>query len=109
MKITFVRGCPPIIASGNEAYKAGTKADLRKGQELIDLGYARIGWESQEVTYINGTHPLQADAYDISLDGFSDDELKSMAKERGIKGYWNMNRETLIERLVTGYITDGTN
>lgn len=102
MKITFIKDCPPIVASGNSTYKAGTQADLRKGQELIELGYARDGWEDKpEISYIDGKHPLQADAYEFpfSYETKSDDELKLLAKEMGIKGYWNMNRDTLIERL----------
>ena len=45
MKITFIKDCPPLVPSGNSAYKVGDKADLPRGKQLIELGYAREGWE----------------------------------------------------------------
>ncbi len=45
MKITFIKDCPPIYASGNSFYPKGTQADLILGESLVDIGYAREGWE----------------------------------------------------------------
>ena len=45
MQITFIKDCPPIEDSGWSFYKQDAKADLRRGRQLIDNGYAREGWE----------------------------------------------------------------
>ena len=44
MKITFTKDCPAILPSGNSAYKSGDEADLPRGGQLVQLGYAREGW-----------------------------------------------------------------
>jgi hypothetical protein len=46
MKITFTKNFQGI-ESGNEFYKAGTEADLRRGEELVNLKVARVGWGSE--------------------------------------------------------------
>lgn len=43
MKITFTED-HISIASGNSFYKAAVQADLRRGQELVDMGVAYEGW-----------------------------------------------------------------
>lgn len=43
MKITFTEN-HQSPASGNELYKAGTQADLRRGDELVEQGVAYEGW-----------------------------------------------------------------
>jgi len=99
MKITFIKDCPPIVESGNSFYKVDTQADLRKGQELIDLGYARDGWGEDKnlVEVVNQFNP------DYTLksifESMDTSELKEIAKEKGIKGYGRMGRNTLIKRL----------
>lgn len=89
MKITFIKNHVSIY-SGNSFYEAGTQADLRHGQKLIDLGVAYEGWEDT---------PLQGKPNTISLDDLSIEELRSLAKELKIRGAHLMKQETLIERL----------
>lgn len=89
MKITFIKDCPPIIASGNSAYKKGVEADLRMGQDLIDAGYAREGWGTAVTP--KPTPPPS------TLDNLSYRELQRMAKAAGVPA--NLNREELIEAL----------
>ena len=36
-----------------------------------------------------------------SLDEFTDEDLKLLAKKRGIKGFGNMKRETLLKNLTS--------
>lgn len=98
MKITFIQDCPAIIESGNEAYKAGTQADLRKGQELIDLGYAREGWDTGLVDRANEFNPDYS--HKSALENEPIEYLRELAKSNGVKGYARMKRETLIERLI---------
>lgn len=94
MKITFIKDCPAIIASGNSAYIKGTKADLRKGQELIDAGYAREGWE------VGNLANLANELYELlDYDNLSLIVLREMAKEQNIKNAGRMKRKTLIKRL----------
>lgn len=86
MKITFLEDHMSLL-SGNSFYKAGSQADLRRGQQLVDQGIAREGWE-----------PL-VEAEVSTFEYMSDQELRDLAKERDISVTWNMKRETLIERL----------
>ncbi|MCY8507831.1 hypothetical protein [Bacillus atrophaeus] len=37
--------------------------------------------------------------HEIEYEALPDEELKQIAKERGIPGYFNMKRETLLEKL----------
>jgi hypothetical protein len=46
MKITFTKNFQGI-ESGNEFYKAGVEADLRRGNELVNLKVAKFGWASE--------------------------------------------------------------
>jgi len=89
MKITFLEEHCSVL-SGNSFYEVGVKADLRRGQELIDAGIAYAGW---------GKHPTNLQGESNDLQDLPLDDLRNMAKERGIRGYWNMKEETLIERL----------
>ncbi len=91
MKITFVKDHQSVL-SGNERYTPGTQADLRRGQELIDLGVAREGWGEDSLVEVVFT----------SIEHVSLDELRKMARLQGIKGYARMKRETLIKRLSNG-------
>ena len=45
MKITFIKNVLPCLASGWSEYKAGVKADLTYGAQLVADGLAREGWE----------------------------------------------------------------
>lgn len=92
MKITFLENHVSVL-SGNSYYDAGEQADLRRGQELIDQGIAYAGWGSPPT-------PLQGPV--STLDSMSHDDLRALAKERGIVGYARMKFETLIERLTDG-------
>jgi len=42
---------------------------------------------------------LSDDKPEADISTMSTKKLRAMAKERGLTGYWNMKRETLIERL----------
>lgn len=90
MKITFTEDHISRY-SGNSFYKAGTQADLRHGQRLIDLGVARDGWED-----------TAAIDEDESLSQWKDwpvEDLRKAAKNAGIPGYARMKKSTLIEKL----------
>ena len=97
MKITFIKDCPAIIQSGNSVYAKGVKADLRKGQELIDLGYAHKGWGEAQIE-----DEKEPEIVTFDYENMPDESLKRLAKEYGIKGYTKMKRETLIQRLIDG-------
>ena len=86
MKITFIKDCPAIFASGNSVYAKGAKADLVGGESLIDLGYAHEGWGK--------LLPEIEDNPEYSLYA-----LREMAKNQGIKGYARMKKLTLKARL----------
>ena len=45
MKITFIRDAVPTYYTGWSFYAAGTKADLRHAETLIEQGLAVAGWE----------------------------------------------------------------
>lgn len=91
MKITFIEDHLSVL-SGNERYTAGTQADLRRGQELIDLGVACEGWGDDDPVVFAFT----------PIENVPIDELREMAELQGIRGYARMKRETLIERLAGG-------
>lgn len=89
MKITFVKDCPPIIPSGNSTYVAGDEADLRRGKELVAMGYAYEGWGKQD-----SPPPPVVPLSELSLAA-----LRLRAKEAGIPNYSRMKKTTLIEKL----------
>jgi hypothetical protein len=62
------------------------------------------GLTSSEPTPTDISEPIQSKG--SSFDALDTDELRSIAKEVGVKSYWNMKRETLIERLKK--VFDGT-
>jgi len=76
-------------------------------EKLISLGYKHDGAEPKIEPYTEET--AESDtlvAEEIKLvknenffDDFSDEELKAMAKDRGIKGFGIMKREKLISKL----------
>jgi hypothetical protein len=89
MKITFTQDTAPLFYTGWSAYKKGTKADLRYGQNLIDAGLARAGW---------GEFIPPLENKDVDFDSLSDAEIKALAKERGIKT-GRKGRKRLISEL----------
>lgn len=66
--------------------QSGNLPDLLKNGFLLEMQSAQIAHDTQVV-------------YGKSLDQWTDDDLKALAKAQGIQGYWNMKRETLIGRL----------
>lgn len=100
MKITFIKDCPPMVPSGNTAYERGTRADLRRGQELIEQGYARKGWGPPPPPPKPPIEPLPVviePTYSGLLQGMGYRDLQALAKEQGIPA--NLSKAELIERL----------
>ena len=54
MKITFIKDHQSVL-SGHSFYAAGTRADLVKGQQLIDGGFAYAGWGNPPVEKVEST------------------------------------------------------
>jgi len=67
--------------------QGGNLPDLIKNGFLLEMDTEMQAAESQK-------------SYGKSLDQWSDDDLKELAKAQGVKGYARMKRETLIERLI---------
>lgn len=64
----------------NDAYDASTFAKLLEKGHIV---------EADE----NGEAPP------VPLEEMTDQELKDLAKEQEVKGYWSMKRDTLLEKL----------
>ena len=97
MKITFIKDCPPIIESGNSAYKVDDEADLRQGHLLVKAGYAVEGW-GDDIVKTTVPEPEAAAEAPQAAD-LPDDyrELQALAKEAGIPA--NQPKAALIEAL----------
>lgn len=95
MKITFIEDHQSLL-SGHSFYKAGTRADLVKGQQLIDGGFAYEGWENPAPS----VPPLVevVESIDIDFNSMSTDDLKAHVKAIGINP-GRMKRSTLLKRL----------
>ena len=94
----------------DECYKKTTEV-LKKNKELLDL-IANTLLENETITkeqieYLvkNGCMPEDdgeidsSDFKELSYDDLSVDELKDIAKEKGIKGYSKMTKKELIDSL----------
>ena len=85
MKITFIKNCPPIVESGNSAYKSGDQADLRMGKQLIALGYARDGWG-----FVMNTQPEPSTAVATTEELNATSAAIRLAEESGLD-LWGLN------------------
>lgn len=83
--------------------------ELKIPQHLVRLGivtleqmevYRALEKKEEVITELSDEES-QETPEEMSLDMCSDDELKALAKERGIRGAHLMKRATLIERIST--------
>ncbi len=93
-----------------ECYEKTTKI-IKENRKLLDLiAEALIEYEiltKEQIEYLveNGCMPSddnevdKSDFKELSYDDLSLNELKTLAKEKGIKNYSTMNKEELIENL----------
>ena len=94
----------------NECYEK-TKKIINENRDLLDLiattllEYETITKEQIDYLVKNGCMPDedgeidQSDIKEMSLNDLTLDELKDLAKEKGIKNYSKMNKESLIKSL----------
>ena len=97
MKITFIEDHISRL-SGHSYYNAGTQADLRHGAELAKQGIVYEGWGSRPtaIDSIQGQKTIIITPDFATLDI---EELREIAKGKGIKGYARMKKATLIGKL----------
>ncbi len=105
MKITFTED-HQSVASGNEFYRKGAQADLRRGQGLVDAGVAREGWGplldpkiSEEIAVAMESLVDEVEAIkDVDLPALTKSELVDLARHYNI-GYIGQTKAQLIEAL----------
>lgn len=95
MKITFTED-HQSVASGNEFYREGAQADLRRGQGLIDMGVARAGW--RPLLDPETREEIAVALETLALESLTKAELVDEAREAGIS-YAGLNKAQLIEVL----------
>ena len=79
--------------SGWSLYMPGQKATFpaRRAQALVGAGVARAGW---------GAAPAASPV--VNYDLLTIKELKAIAKERGVPGYYRMSKSKLVAALSDG-------
>ena len=87
MNIRFLQDYRGVLTD-EKFYRKGDIADLPNGQKLVDAGRA-----------VMTVNDYLVENHDLIFDDFDDDELKKLAKARGIRGYARMKRKTLIKRI----------
>ncbi len=82
------------VLTNEQFYKAGAVVELAQASALVNDG--RAEYVDPDPLPIPANHkPVEA----VALGGLNVQQLKSMAKAAGIKGYGRMKRQTLIDRL----------
>ena len=88
----------------NECYDV-TKKIINENKDLLDLiaktllEYETITKEQIEYLVEHGHMPDEDEKSDIDLNDKTLDELKEMAKEKGLKNYSKLNKDELIDKL----------
>ena len=91
----------------DECYKKAEKI-LKENKDLLDL-IANVLLDKETITkeeidhlVLYGKLPVEGEeeeAHDLNLEDLTVEELKELAKNKGIKGYSKMNKEELIDKL----------
>ena len=88
----------------NECYDV-TKKIINENKDLLDLiaktllEYETITKEQIEYLVEHGHMPDEDEKSDMDLNDKTLDELKEMAKEKGLKNYSKLNKDELIDKL----------
>lgn len=77
-------------------YRAG---DMMSTEDLLDQESRGNLPDLIKNGYIDGINPYVNQTFADSLDGEPIELLRQMAKEKGIRGYARMKKETLLKRL----------
>lgn len=91
----------------DDCYKKAEKI-LKDNKDLLDL-IANVLLDKETITkeeidhlVLYGKLPIECEeeeAHDLNLEDLTVEELKELAKNKGIKGYSKMNKEELIDKL----------